>query len=174
MKKSEAHLDNEELRPVFNMLYTFIKDIGMGFVFNELTRDQKAEYIKRLHSQWILDNPKIPDHADVFTIYTGFTKDLFYQKVNLVEKSAWGLMATFTKWADQPHIRSMIGYVTTHQLPTRTRERKIEDFTDQEIEQTIQTLEYIDKSFLTEIKGSDGYLSRLKAEAIKRNLTTAR
>lgn len=151
-------------------MYQFIKDMGMGFVFNDMNKEAKGEYMKKLHGQLIIYNAKIPDTADIFTLYTGFTKDVFYSKIKLPEKSAWGLTEAFNKWVDQPHIRDMIGYVRTTRLPTQSREKTIQDMTDDEIKNTLENLKKIDKEMILGMSGGDGYFARLKAEANKRKL----
>jgi len=131
---------------------------------------EKIRYGYRIHKRLVMDNPKVPGTLDFYEAYSKFFPAVVYGHVELKEKSIQGLILAFNKWIDT------IPLHRPKQLPAPNPDEKknlhpnLIYWSDYEIQRQISILAKIGMQGFLDNEAGKGYMSRLGAEAKKRNL----
>ena len=161
---------------MFNTLYRFIKDIGIAIA--KMTKEQKANEVRRIHDMLVTNNPVFPDSLDVFTTYATFMSDVAYGRCIIKDRSVIGLTSAFKTWLASSEILAEIQAKAAPRFaslndPTHYKEKKLayylEDWPDDEIQRQLSIINMIGFKSL-DFPGVGGYMARIFREAQKRNL----
>lgn len=169
-----------------NGIYTFLKDIGMGREVVGLTKDELLERVLHIHDLVAIRNPSFPPSLPFDMVYPAFFEYCIYRYNDQPIHTTSGIIKAFTTWITTTHDIEKIRdeYYDNHPTAqpkalepqqTKTGKGSMESWSNEEIERQLKTLFTIykddpDRIYLPD--GGDGYISRLLAEARKRNIET--
>ena len=160
-----------ELKTMFETILAFLQDVGIDYEVRDVKDDTKRfRYGYRIHKRLVMDNPKVPPTLDFYEAYSKFFPAVVYGHVELKEKSIQGLILAFNKWIDTVPLNR------PKQLPAPNPDEKknlhpnLIYWSDYEIQRQISILAKIGMQDFLSTPGGKGYMSRLGAEAKKRNL----
>ena len=160
-----------EMKNVIETLLAFLYDIGIDYEVRGMEdQREKIRYGYRIHKRLVMDNPKVPGTLDFYEAYSKFFPAVVYGHVELKEKSIQGLILAFNKWIDTVPLNR------PKQLPAPNPDEKknlhpnLIYWSDYEIQRQISILAKIGMQGFLNTEGGKGYMSRLGAEAKKRNL----
>ena len=161
---------------MFNTLYRFIKDIGIAIA--KMTKEQKANEVRRIHDMLVTNNPVFPDSLDVFTTYATFMSDVAYGRCIIKDRSVVGLTSAFKTWLASSEIMSDIqrkaaaAFIDLDHPANADKKRLatyLEDWPDDEIQRQLSIIHMIGFKSI-DFPGVGGYMARIFKEAQKRNL----
>lgn len=150
---------------LLNMLYVFLRDIGMQKEVESINKVKTRDKLLAIFNKLVTNNPYFPLEADVDLMTRSFIDAVTYSRVELKYRNTKGLIDAFKMWSAQDHIRDK--FVIRKELPP-SKPRIIEEWTDEEISRTVDNLKKIG-SFI-EIADPNGYMYKIKQEAIKRGI----
>lgn len=154
----------EYQREVMNGIYLFLKDIGW-----KLPKDTKS-YTLEMHEAITIKNPEFPDSVPFEKIYPPFFTDVI-SGVNMKGESDINeMVGCFNAWYNENWERfadgDIEGAVTIHESTDSEEGKRIEQWSDESIRSTYNTLVMIYGSYkeLEIFKNTNGQMARLKKE----------
>lgn len=184
MTKSEYRLHlraddiTDSIKDMFKTLYQFVVDTGIGQVFAGMDGPAKVEEVKRIHDILVMNNQVFPDQLDIFVTYSAFFADVAYGKVQIREKSMFGLSSAFKNWLASSQVLAELQekqkpkYININD-PSQADRGKLpmflEDWEDSEIQRQLSIITMIGFKGV-DFPGAGGYMARIFKEAEKRGI----
>lgn len=157
-------------KDVLYFLYEFLKDMGLGYLVQDMTKSQRKAWIEKVHGLLIVENDRVPANADYEELYLKFTKDSIYGDLTLKEKTVKGILDLFNTWLQKQNIIRKKALPAPNPDEKKNLHPNLIYWSDYEIQRQISILAKIGMQDFLNTPGGKGYMARLGAEAEKRKL----
>ena len=173
----KAEQANIEYDPhVLNTFYVFLKDCGMTYDLDKMTKDNRRKFILHTFESLFIYNSRCPAQINMNSIMAKFMSHVVYDSEALKEKSTRGLVSCFNEWINRKEVLETLGVRLAKSLPPPDANRNtplgfLEDWPDDLIQQQASMIEALNyKSAMPDL--AHGYSNRIMNELKKRNLNT--
>lgn len=165
---------------ILNTFYVFLKDIGMTYDLDKMTKDNRRKFVLHAFESVFIFNSRCPAQIEMTGIMAKFMSHVVYDAEALKEKNTRGLVTCFNEWINRKEVLESLGVQLAKALPPPDATRpaplgNLEDWPDDLIQQQASMIEALGYHGALETTGffdPKRYSVRIMTELAKRNLNT--